>query len=207
MLARFVSNPAKVHYQAMQRVLIYLRDTADAGLFYAPGAASFEIYSDANWAERQSTAGALFYFNGCLVAWYSRLQRSVCHSTAEAEYVGASMAAREGIFYRETLVEFGALPYGPTPLLLDSKSAIDLTFDAVAFKKTKHILRDAYFLRDVVARLVFAPRHVSSEDQWADILTKPLARMIFARLRARLLHVPARTRPRPRAGGADTTAA
>ena len=82
-----------------------------------------------------------------------------------------------------------------------------LTFDAVAFKKTKHILRDAYFLRDVVARLVFAPRHVSSEDQWADILTKPLARMIFARLRARLLHVPARTRPRPRAGGADTTAA
>ena len=53
-----------------------------------------------NWAERQSTAGALFYFNGCLVAWYSRLQRSVCHSTAEAEYVGASMAAREGIFYR-----------------------------------------------------------------------------------------------------------
>ena len=93
----------------MQRVLIYLRDTADAGLFYAPGAASFEIYSDANWAERQSTAGALFYFNGCLVAWYSRLQRSACHSTAEAEYVGASMAAREGIFYRETLVEFGAL--------------------------------------------------------------------------------------------------
>ena len=117
------------------------------------------------------------------------------------------MAAREGIFYRETLVEFGALPYGPTPLLLDSKSAIDLTFDAVAFKKTKHILRDAYFLRDVVARLVFAPRHVSSEDQWADILTKPLPRMIFARLRARLLHVPARTRSRPRAGGADTTAA
>ena len=119
------------------------------------------------------------------------------------------MASRRGssIPYRETLVEFGALPYGPTPLLLDSKSAIDLTFDAVAFKKTKHILRDAYFLRDVVARLVFAPRHVSSEDQWADILTKPLACMIFARLRARLLHVPARTRPRPRAGGADTTAA
>ena len=61
-------------------------------------------------------------------------------------------------------------------MYLDSKSAIDFCFDAVAFKKTKHVLRDAFFLRDLVQRLYFAPKHVTSENMLADILTKPSIR-------------------------------
>ena len=98
------------------------------------------------------------------------------------------MCAREGMFHRDVLTDLGALPYGPTTLYLDSKSAIDLTFDAVAFKKTKHVLRDAHFLRDVVARLLFAPKHVASADMLADCLTKPLPRPLFVRIRT-LLHL------------------
>jgi hypothetical protein len=198
-LARFVSNPAEAHYVAMQRALIYLRDHADFGLHYAPDRSGLVVYSDANWSERLSTSGAAFFFRGCLVAWYSRLQRCVSHSTAEAEFVAASAAAREGIFHREVLADLDETPSGPTPLRLDSKSAIDLTFDAVAFKKTKHILRDAYFLRDVVARLVFAPTHVSSEDELADALTKALGRAVFARLRDLLMGVDP-GKPRSRRG-------
>ena len=112
------------------------------------------------------------------------MQKSVSHSSAEAEFIGASAAAREGMFHRDVLVDLDSLPTGPTTLYLDSKSAIDLCFDAVAFKKTKHILRDAEFLRDVVARLTFAPKHVASADMLADIMTKPLPRPLFLRLRA-----------------------
>ena len=85
---------------------------------------------------------------GCAIAWYTRLQRSISHSSAESEYVAASMAAREATFVREVLHDFSVLPVGPTALRLDSKSAIDMTYDAVAFKKTKHVLRDANYLRD-----------------------------------------------------------
>ena len=74
------------------------------------------------------------------------------------------MAAREGTFLRDFLRDLGYGPEGPTILYLDSKSAIDLAFDAVAFKKTKHVLRDAYFLRDLVVRLVYKPVHVCSAD-------------------------------------------
>ena len=63
---------------------------------------------------------------------------------------------------------------GPTPLLLDSKSAIDLAYDPVAFKKTKHILRAANELRDKVARDVFTPTYVEAAEQRADMLTKGL---------------------------------
>ena len=96
------------------------------------------------------------------------------------------MAAREGMFHRDVLSDLDALPKGATTMYLDSKSAIDLCFDAVAFKKTKHVLRDAFFLRDLVQRLYFAPKHVISENMLADILTKPLPRPLFVRLRGLL---------------------
>ena len=138
----------------------------------------------------------MFFLYGCLVAWYSRLQKSVSHSSAEAEFIGASAAAREGMFHRDVLSDLGSLPQGPTTLYLDSKSAIDLCFDAVAFKKTKHVLRDAEFLRDVVARLVFGPKHVASADMLADIMTKPLPRPLFIRLRGLLHLMDTRAAPR-----------
>ena len=65
-----------------------------------------------------------------------------------------------------------------------------MAFDPTSFKKTKHILRDAYFLRDMVARLYFVPRHVASADQHADLFTKAVACVQFVALRQRIMGVP-----------------
>ena len=188
-LARFVSNPGMPHYNAIIRMLVYLKTTRDMGLVFETPKRDMglEVYADANWCTQFSTSGALYYFDGDLFAWYSRLQRSVCHSTAEAEYISASAAVRDGIFHREAAFDLDELPPGPSALLLDSKSAIDMCFDPVAFKKTKHILRDAYFLRDNVAREVFKPSHVSSEKELADVMSKAVARPIFLALRQHLV--------------------
>ena len=74
--------------------------------------------------------------------------------------------------------------------MLDSKAAIDLTHDPVAFKKTKHILRHANWLRDVVARRFFVPHFVSTELQLADVLTKPLKPAAHRRVLQTLLYLP-----------------
>ena len=71
----------------------------------------------------------------------------------------------------------------------DSKSAVDMAFDPVAFKKTKHILRSASFLRDLVARQVLVLAHIKGDRMVADILTKACARTIFLEL-LRLLDAP-----------------
>ena len=188
-LARFVSNPGIAHFDAMIRMLIYLRTTRTLGLTYTVPKENvgLEVYADASWCTKFSTSGALYYHDGDLFAWYSRLQRSVCHSTAESEYISASAAIRDGIFHRETTLDFNDLPKGPSALLLDSKSAIDMCFDPIAFKKTKHILRDAHFLRDIVARELFKPSHVSSEKELADIMSKAVTRPIFLLLRPHLV--------------------
>ena len=48
-----------------------------------------------------------------------------------------------------------------------------------ALKKTKHILRAAEFLRDLVMRAVCYLVHVPGERMVADMLTKPLSRATF----------------------------
>ena len=79
------------------------------------------------------------------------------------------------VYIRDFLEDVGYPVSAPTPLLIDSKAAIMLAEDPVAFKKTKHITRAAYELRDsCVARRVFVPEYVASEDQLADVLTKAL---------------------------------
>jgi hypothetical protein len=54
--------------------------------------------------------------------------------------------------------------------------------DPVAFKMTKHILRAAEFLRDLVARLVIEVRHLPGRVMVADLLTKAVARVVYHEL-------------------------
>ena len=64
----------------------------------------------------------------------------------------------------------------------DSKSAVDMSFDLVAFKPTKHIMRCAEFLRDLVSRDVVTLRHVPGRVMIADLLTKAVARAMYLSL-------------------------
>ena len=64
----------------------------------------------------------------------------------------------------------------------DSKSAIDMFVDPVAFKKTKHIMRAAHFLRDLVARRFIVLSKIAGEDNVADLLTKPVSLPVFRKL-------------------------
>ena len=191
LLARFCSNPGQPHFDAMIRTLGYLSRTRAHVLRLAPQREhEVVVYSDASWLTRSSVSGGIIFYMGCVVVWWSRLQKSVSASTAEAETYAAALASREGIYVRDFLEDIGFGVTRPTPLLLDSKAAIDLAADPVAFKKTKHILRHAYELRDRVARRIYATGFVDSESQLADILTKGLRVHLHRQQLAALLYSP-----------------
>ena len=57
-----------------------------------------------------------------------------------------------------------------------------MAFDPVAFKKTKHIMRAAEYLRDLVARIKVTLDHIEGAVNVADVLTKPQARAVFVQL-------------------------
>jgi hypothetical protein len=179
-LARFMTNPGPSHFKAATRVLHYLRNACDVPLTFKPDTTrTLEIYVDSSWSTRFSCSGALYMYHGCIIHWFSKMQRSVTLSSAEAEFFGAMMAARDAMFVREVLADLELPVSGACIIYSDSKSAIDMAFDPIAFKKTKHILRAAEFLRDLVARLVITFRHLAGAQMPADILTKAVLRAIY----------------------------
>ena len=181
--ARFLTNPGPSHFRAAIRTLIFLRDGGARPLVLAPNAKrGLDTYVDSSWASRFSVSGCLVFYHGCLIHWFSKMQKSVSLSSAEAEYFGAMMTARDLVWLRDLLVDLGVLLHVASVVWSDSKSAVDMAFDPVAFKQTKHILRAAEFLRDLVAREVVTLRHVPGRVMIADLLTKAVERAVFREL-------------------------
>ena len=182
-LARFVSNPGQIHFNAAIRVLIYLDCTRKRGLTYRPNLdLPLHVLVDSSWDVKFSCSGAYYFFMGCAFHWFSKMQRSVTLSSAEAEFFGAMLALKDTIWLREILLDLGLLLPGPTLMWCDSKSAVDMAFDPVAFKKTKHILRAANFFKDHTKKNTVALQHCKGVIMIADILTKAVARQLFLQL-------------------------
>ena len=71
-------------------------------------------------------------------------------------------------------------------MLIDSRSAEELSRNLVYHERTKHIDTRYHFIRECVSDGVVQLEHVSTDDQLADILTKPLGRIRFAEMRRQL---------------------
>ena len=102
---------------------------------------------------------------------------------------GGGIHCRRGLLCSNPLHE--AKPLGlwcctSIPLLCDNKSAVKITNNPVQHSRTKHIDIRHHFLRDHVARNNISLCGVRSEDQLADIFTKPLDESTFCRLRSEL---------------------
>ena len=93
-------------------------------------------------------------------------------SSADAEFFGCMLALKDTLWIRQLLLDLRLLHPGPSQMWCDSKSAVAMAFDPVAFKNTKHILRAAEFLKDHVLRRSVTINHAKGSIMIADILTK-----------------------------------
>jgi hypothetical protein len=80
---------------------------------------------------------------------------------------------------RQTLRDFGYY-LSKVPLLCDNESAIRMTNNPVEHSRTKHIDIRHHFLRDHLQKGDIEVFYVSTENQLADIFTKPQMRRPFA---------------------------
>jgi hypothetical protein len=190
MCARFQSDPKECHLVAVKRILRYLVSTPCFGIYYPKGS-TFDLirYSDSNYAgckvDRKSTSGTCQFLGRSLVSWSSKKQTSVGLSTAEADYVAARQCCVQLIWMRQTLRDFG-YNLSKVPLLCDNESAIRLVDNLVEHSHTKHIDIRHHFLRDHQQKGDIDVYHISTENQLADIFTKPLDEKRFCRLRSEL---------------------
>lgn len=113
LVSRFMSNPSREHWQAVQWILRYLVGAQDVGLVFKKNTDKFRVkgYSDSDFGgdliRRRSTTGYVFMVGGNIVSWKSGLQQVVALSTTEAEYISLVEAIKEGLWLRGLTEELG----------------------------------------------------------------------------------------------------
>ena len=117
------------------------------------------------------------------VSWSSKKQPIVTLSTTEAEFVAATACACQAIWLKKILEELQFKEDGPTLIYCENSSAIKLSKNHVLHGRSKHLDVKYHFLRDLTNDGVINLVYCRSEDQIADILTKPLKFPAFQKLR------------------------
>ena len=115
------------------------------------------------------------FLGSCLVSWSSKKQNTVALSTAEAEYVAVAACCSQMIWIKQQLRDFG-IKYACVPIYCDNTSAICISKDPVHHSRVKHIHIRHHFLKDNVENKNIIVKHVNTNEQIADIMTKPLPR-------------------------------
>ena len=188
LISRFMASPTEMHLQAAKRVLRYLKGTVDLGVFYQKeGNGELMAYTDSDYAgdvdDRKSTSGYVFLLSEGAVAWSSKKQPVVTLSTTEAEFVAAASCACQGVWMRRVLEKLGHSQGKGTTVLCDNSSTIKLSKNPVMHGRNKHIDVRFHFLRDLTRDGVVKLKHCVTQEQIADIMTKPLKLDVFLKLR------------------------
>ena len=127
--------------------------------------------------DRKSTTGFIFCLGEIAFTWLSKKQPIVTISTSEAEYVAASTAVCHAIWLRKLLNELQLQHEEPTRIYVDKKSAIAFAKDPVMHDTRFHFIREHVKNKEV--ELI----SVKTQDQVADIFTKPLKADVFNKLK------------------------
>jgi hypothetical protein len=176
-VSRFMANPGKEHWKAVQWIFRYLRGTSHACLQFGKSRDGIIGYVDSDFAgdldKRRSLTGYVFTIGGCAVSWKTTLQSTVALSTTEAEYMAVAEACKEATWLRGLYSELCGVSSCIT-IHCDSQSAICLTKDSMFHERTKHIDVRFHFIRDVVAKGDVKVTKISTHDNAADMMTKPV---------------------------------
>ncbi|XP_042518476.1 uncharacterized mitochondrial protein AtMg00810-like [Macadamia integrifolia] len=99
-VCQYMQSPKKIHWEAVYRVLKFLKGAPGKGLVYHPHQnVHLVAFSDANWAgddnDRRSTTGYCTFVGRNLVTWRSKKKSTVASSSAEAKYRAMAHTAAE----------------------------------------------------------------------------------------------------------------
>jgi hypothetical protein len=100
------------------------------------------------------------------VSWKATLQHVVVLSTTETEYMAIAEACKESVWLKGLYAEFRG-DNSCINLFCDSQSAIYLT-------KGMHIDIKYHYVRDVIAQGKLKVCKISTHDNPADMMTKPV---------------------------------
>jgi hypothetical protein len=147
-----------------------------------------------------SRSGYIITYCGCPIHWASKLQTEIALSTTESEYIALSLATRELLPIRRLLEELHNHSLVKTPLSShynttktstlettriyeNNESCIVVATTESTKLRTKHIALKWHHFKDQIRTGQIKVVKINIQDNWADILTKPLTRQKHCYLR------------------------
>jgi len=202
-LCRSMANPGWKHFEAALHLLRYLAGTKRAGIaYFRNGNLYIIIFADAdNGADetRRTCACHFVMFAGGLLVWFSKFIKEYALSTCESEIraiAAAFVSVKTALYIHKLLaesVEKGVLDQyveaesiiklsSPLTILEDNKAAIQWASKGMNTSRMRHVEKSLYWVRQYTASKLIKLEYIKSEDQLADLGTKPLSVTIFRRL-------------------------
>ncbi|KAM2633068.1 hypothetical protein EV1_023727 [Malus domestica] len=189
-VCQFLHCPRDLHYQAVKRILRFLKGSVTQGLWFRKSALHLTAFSDADWAgcvyDRRSTSGYCVYLGSNLISWSAKKQSTVARSSTEAEYRSLAHTAAEITWICKIFRDIG-FPLSKVPVVwCDNVSAISLSSNPVFHARTKHVEIDYHYIRELVLSHLLHVKYVPTQHQIADIHTKALSKARFSALQSKL---------------------
>ena len=202
--ARFSASPRVEHSKAIRRIARYLAGTMDRGMVFRPDklkglmvhvdadfAGNWDSIDSSNVDTARSRHGYVISLAGCPICWKSQLQSEIALSSTESEYTGLSYALREAIPIINLLQEMqrrGVSVNSTTPQIKctvfeDNSGALEMAREHKYRPRTKHLNIKLHHFRWHVNQGIVEIAKISTTDQCADVLTKPLPEESFVRHR------------------------
>ena len=163
---------------ALKRIIKYVKTTADFDEQYNKDTNVVLVrYSNTNWAvnanDRKSISGGCFYVGNNLVSSMSKKQNSISLSTTEAEYIATGSCCTQLLWMQKLFHDYGFCQEHLT-IYCDNTSAINISKNPVQQSRSKHIEIRHHFIRELVEDGNLTLEFIHTNDQKADLFTKPL---------------------------------
>ena len=183
-ISKCMANPRREHWNAVKWIFRYLNGIAEHVILFSRQSGTNLVigYVDTDYAgdvdDRRSTTGYLFTLLGGPICWKSTLQSIVAMSTTKAKYMAVAEAAKEVLWLKGLVKEFGLNQSG-LQIHCDSQSAIYLAKNQVYHVRTKHIDVRFHKIRELIVTEDIVLEKVHSLENAADMLTKPVTTATF----------------------------
>ena len=127
-LARQMHNPGEAHWEAMHRMIGYLKGKKKHELtIRRPTTLRIFSFGDASYGDcldtRHSSTGDIHTLGGSIISWRAQKTKFVCLSSAEAEYVALTEMCKEQKFLMMMMDEIFTCQ-NPSVLYEDNEAAV-----------------------------------------------------------------------------------
>ena len=199
-LSQYVQCPTEALWNGVKRVLRYVNGTRELVILFDGTTDLWPVgFCDSDWAgdqvDRKSTSGYVFVVGSGAVSWKSKKQSVVAASSCEAEYISLAIAAQESVWLGRV---FGFARSGTDKkatevhvssdvnaleLNVDNQSCIKMARNDSSSTRNKHIDMKYHIVRDLLGKKLLRLSYCPTASMTADVLTKPLRRLLFERHR------------------------